>query len=325
MEKTKREVPMATDIQRVDILAAARSNDAFRREVLTGEHEQVVVMTIPPGAEIGEEVHPDTDQVLVFIDGRAEAELDGQRSDVGPNDLVFVRAGTRHNFVNRGEGWVRLITVYAPPEHPAGTVHQTKAEAEAAEREGHASVSRTSPPLSADVIDSVRGAKVIGAPTTGLGDAWSWARRPAVAVAKATGSRLILADISTRSAWTTPYGSGGVGADRRPPYSDGTTLVTREELVLLGHEYLLDQLREAEAEGVETGVWLADRPGVLALDRFLELFDVDALVVPPLQHPTLAERLAGDHIRAVRRRMSGRRLLVAWENGSVTIDEDTAA
>jgi mannose-6-phosphate isomerase-like protein (cupin superfamily) len=314
---------MATDIQRVDILAAARSNDAFRREVLTGEHEQVVVMTIPPGGEIGEEVHADTDQVLVFIDGRAEAQLNGQRSDVGPNDLVFVRAGTRHNFVNRGEGWLRLITVYAPPEHPAGTVHQTKAEADAAEREGH--VARTSPPLSAEVIESVRGARVIGAPTTDARDAWSWARRPAITLAKATGARLILGDVSTRSAWTTPYGSGGVGADRRPPYSDGTTLVRKEELVLLGHEYLLEQLREAEAEGVEAGVWLADRPGVLALDRFLELFDVDALVVPPLQHPTLAERLAGDDIKSVRQRMSGKALLVAWENGSVTLDEATAS
>lgn len=124
---------MATGVQLVDILAAARSNDAFRREITTGEHEQVVVMTIPPGGEIGDEVHPDTDQVLVFVDGRAEARLDGQPSDVGPNDLVFVRAGTRHNFVNRGSGPLRLITIYAPPEHPAGTVHQTKADADAAE------------------------------------------------------------------------------------------------------------------------------------------------------------------------------------------------
>jgi mannose-6-phosphate isomerase-like protein (cupin superfamily) len=118
---------------RADIVAAARSNDAFRREVLTGEHEQVVVMTIPPGGEIGEEVHPDTDQVLAFVDGRGEAVLDGQRSTVAPNDLVFVRAGTRHNFLNTGDAPLRLITVYAPPEHAPGTVHQTKAEADAAE------------------------------------------------------------------------------------------------------------------------------------------------------------------------------------------------
>jgi mannose-6-phosphate isomerase-like protein (cupin superfamily) len=117
----------------VDIVAIARSNEAFRREVLTGDHEQVVVMTIPAGGEIGDEVHPTTDQVLLFVEGTGEARLDGQTTSVGPNDLVFVRAGTRHNFVNTGTAPLRLITVYAPPEHEPGTVHQTKAEADAAE------------------------------------------------------------------------------------------------------------------------------------------------------------------------------------------------
>lgn len=117
----------------VDILKAARENDAFRREVLTGEHEQVVVMTIPPGGEIGEEVHPDTDQVLAFVEGTGEARLDGETSAVGPSDLVFVRAGIRHNFVNTGDKPLRLITVYAPPHHEPGTVHATKEEADAAE------------------------------------------------------------------------------------------------------------------------------------------------------------------------------------------------
>ena len=123
------------DRSQVDILAEARKNEAFRREILTGEHEQVVVMTIPPGGEIGDEVHPDTDQVLTFVDGTGEARLDGETSEVEPNDLVFVRAGTRHNFVNTGDKPLRLITIYAPPEHEPGTVHQTKAEADAAE--GH--------------------------------------------------------------------------------------------------------------------------------------------------------------------------------------------
>jgi mannose-6-phosphate isomerase-like protein (cupin superfamily) len=124
---------MAAQQVRVDITQAAWTNEAFRREVLTGEHEQVVVMTIPAGGEIGEEIHPDTDQVLVFLGGRGEAQLDGASSEIGPNDLVFVRAGTRHNFVNTGDEPLRLITVYAPPEHEPGTVHQTKAEADAAE------------------------------------------------------------------------------------------------------------------------------------------------------------------------------------------------
>ena len=62
-----------------------------------------------------------------------EAQLDGESAAVGPNDLVFVRAGTRHNFLNTGDGPLRLITIYAPPEHAEGTVHATKAEADAAE------------------------------------------------------------------------------------------------------------------------------------------------------------------------------------------------
>lgn len=116
-----------------DFLQAARTNDAFRREIMTGTHEQVVVMTLPPGGEIGEEVHPATDQLLILVDGRADAILDGQTTRVGPNELVFVHAGTRHNFVNAGDDPLRLITVYAPPEHPAGTVHWTKEEADVAE------------------------------------------------------------------------------------------------------------------------------------------------------------------------------------------------
>jgi mannose-6-phosphate isomerase-like protein (cupin superfamily) len=122
-----------TQRARVDIIEAAWKNEAFRREVITGEHEQVVVMTIPNGGEIGEEVHPDTDQLLIFVDGNGEAQLDGESSEVGPNDLVFVHAGTRHNFLNTGDSPLRLITVYSPPEHEPGTVHETKEEADAAE------------------------------------------------------------------------------------------------------------------------------------------------------------------------------------------------
>jgi mannose-6-phosphate isomerase-like protein (cupin superfamily) len=121
----------------VDIVSLARGNDAFRREIATGEHSQVVAMTIPSGEEIGEEVHEENDQLLVFVDGEGEARLDGRTSTVGPNDLVLVPAGTRHNFINTGGGPLRLVTVYAPPEHAPGTVHQTKAEADAAEAAEH--------------------------------------------------------------------------------------------------------------------------------------------------------------------------------------------
>jgi mannose-6-phosphate isomerase-like protein (cupin superfamily) len=117
----------------LDIIQLARSNDAFRREVATGEHSQVVVMTIPPGEEIGEEVHQENDQLLVFVDGQADAVLDGETTRVTSNDLVLVPAGTVHNFINTGQTALRLVTVYAPPEHAPGTVHPTKAEADAAE------------------------------------------------------------------------------------------------------------------------------------------------------------------------------------------------
>ena len=121
------------DGERVDAVAVARDNEAFRREVITGEHAQVVVMTIPVGGEIGEEVHEHVDQILYFVDGSVRAVLDGDESTHGPGDLVFVRAGTRHNFINAGDAALRLITIYAPPEHPPGTVHATKEEADAAE------------------------------------------------------------------------------------------------------------------------------------------------------------------------------------------------
>jgi len=117
----------------LDLIAAARSNDAFRRVIETGEHEQVVVMTIVVGGDIGMEVHPHTDQLFICVAGEGEAVLDGKVSPVATNDLVFVRAGTMHNIVNRGVAPLRLITIYAPPEHAAGTIHQTRAEADAAE------------------------------------------------------------------------------------------------------------------------------------------------------------------------------------------------
>lgn len=116
-----------------DILRMASENEDFRREVATGTHGQVVLMTIPPGGEIGEETHPDVDQILLFVEGRGESVLEDRTGSVGPNDLVFVHAGTRHNFRNVGEGPLRLVTIYAPPEHPAGTVHRTREEADAAE------------------------------------------------------------------------------------------------------------------------------------------------------------------------------------------------
>jgi mannose-6-phosphate isomerase-like protein (cupin superfamily) len=117
----------------VDIMDLARRSDDFRREVVTGRNMQIVVMTIPPGGEIGEETHPDIDQVLLFVDGDGEAVIEGRRSAIGAGHLTFVPGGTLHNFVNTGDTPLRLVTAYAPPEHAPGTVHATKVEADADE------------------------------------------------------------------------------------------------------------------------------------------------------------------------------------------------
>jgi mannose-6-phosphate isomerase-like protein (cupin superfamily) len=117
----------------IDIEALTRGNEDFRREAATAEHSQVVLMTIPRGEEIGEEVHEGIDQLLVFVEGDAEAIIEGESSAVRAGQAVLVPGGTRHNFRNTGDPPLRLWTVYAPPEHPRGTVHRTKAEADAAE------------------------------------------------------------------------------------------------------------------------------------------------------------------------------------------------
>jgi mannose-6-phosphate isomerase-like protein (cupin superfamily) len=116
-----------------DITALTLASDDFRRVVATGEHGQVVLMTIQPGSEIGEEVHDGVDQVLVFVEGEGEAVVEGDARRVGAGTLAFIPAGTRHNFKNTGNAPLRLYTVYSPPEHPAGTVHRTKEDADAAE------------------------------------------------------------------------------------------------------------------------------------------------------------------------------------------------
>ena len=119
----------------VDILELARSSDDFRRVVMTGEKLQVVVMTVPPGGEIGAEAHVGHDQILLFVEGEGEAVLGEERSTVSEGDLVLVRSGVHHNFINTGSAPLRLVTAYAPPEHEAGTVHQDKDEADAAEHD----------------------------------------------------------------------------------------------------------------------------------------------------------------------------------------------
>ena len=117
-----------------DIAKQAQENTDFRRVLFTNKHSQVVLMSVEPGDEIGEETH-EGDQILYFVDGEGEAILAGQRSKVSRGYLVSVPAGTLHNFVNKGDRPLKLYTVYSPPEEEPDTVHRTKAEADAAEAE----------------------------------------------------------------------------------------------------------------------------------------------------------------------------------------------
>ena len=116
-----------------DICAKAKENRYFRQVLETGEHTQIVLMSIKPGEEIGEEVHDDNDQVLYFVQGKGKAVLEGEEKEFGEDDVFLVRAGTKHNFINTGKEDLKIITSYSPAHHPAGTVHKTREEAQKAE------------------------------------------------------------------------------------------------------------------------------------------------------------------------------------------------
>jgi mannose-6-phosphate isomerase-like protein (cupin superfamily) len=117
-------------VQHFTIATIAEKSADFRRVLWTGEHSQLVIMTIPPGGEIGEEVHEENDQILTFVAGTGEARVGGEVREVNQGDLVAVPAGTRHNFINTGVNPLVLYTVYGPPDHADGTVHHTKEEAD---------------------------------------------------------------------------------------------------------------------------------------------------------------------------------------------------
>jgi mannose-6-phosphate isomerase-like protein (cupin superfamily) len=119
-----------------EIATEAEKSPDFRRVLWTGEHTQLVIMTIPPGGEIGEETHPDNDQILTFVSGTGKAIVSGSEKNVAQGDLVVVPAGKKHNFVNTGPNPLILYTVYGPPEHADGAVHKTKEQADRLEEAG---------------------------------------------------------------------------------------------------------------------------------------------------------------------------------------------
>lgn len=114
-------------------------NDYFRQVLFTGKHAQLVVMSLKPGEEIGNEVHKNVDQFFRIEQGKAIFVFGGkERHVVKDGDAVMVPAGTYHNVINASEATkLKLYTVYSPPNHPDKTVHKTKAAADKAEAEAH--------------------------------------------------------------------------------------------------------------------------------------------------------------------------------------------
>lgn len=104
-------------------------NRDFRRVLYTGPHIQLVLMSLQPGEDIGEEVHSDTDQFFRVEEGKGTVWIDGKKTEIESEFAVVVPAGARHNIRNTGEKPLKLYTLYAPPHHADGTVQATKAEA----------------------------------------------------------------------------------------------------------------------------------------------------------------------------------------------------
>jgi mannose-6-phosphate isomerase-like protein (cupin superfamily) len=114
-------------------------NTNFRQVLFTGQYCQLVVMCLQPGEEIGNEVHANVDQFFRIEEGDAKFILNNSEEHlVHDNDAVVVPAGAYHNVINTSKTrQLKLYTVYSPPNHPDGTIHKTKAEADAAEEQEH--------------------------------------------------------------------------------------------------------------------------------------------------------------------------------------------
>jgi mannose-6-phosphate isomerase-like protein (cupin superfamily) len=112
-------------------------NGFFRQVLFTGKHCQLVLMCLQPGEEIGNEVHDNVDQFFRIEEGEARFVFNGsEEHTVQDGDAVIVPAGTYHNVINSSQNeQLKMYTLYSPPNHPDGTIHKTKAEADAAEAE----------------------------------------------------------------------------------------------------------------------------------------------------------------------------------------------
>lgn len=113
-----------------------KNNDNFRKVIYTGKHSQLVLMSLAPGEDIGEEVHADNDQFFRVDAGVGQVIIDGNTTEIGDGTAVVVPAGAQHNVINTSETEsLKLYTIYSPPHHRDGIVRASKAEAEANEED----------------------------------------------------------------------------------------------------------------------------------------------------------------------------------------------
>ncbi len=120
-----------------NIEEAAKGNENFRKVLFTGAHSQLVLMSLAAGEDIGMEVHNDVDQFFRIESGEGKAIIAGVEYPLTDGTALVIPAGTEHNIVNTAGESLKLYTIYSPANHPAGTVHATKAEAMAAEEHHH--------------------------------------------------------------------------------------------------------------------------------------------------------------------------------------------
>ncbi|MCK9415034.1 MAG: cupin domain-containing protein [Candidatus Dojkabacteria bacterium] len=120
-----------------DIEEKTLNNSNFREVLYTGKHMQLVVMCLKPGEDIGEEVHDKVDQFFRVEQGEAKVKIDSEESILKEDMVAIVPAGSLHNVINVSDVDLKLYTIYTPPNHPDGTVHKDKAEADEYEREHH--------------------------------------------------------------------------------------------------------------------------------------------------------------------------------------------
>lgn len=112
----------------------AGENDFFRKVIFTANYSQLVLMSLKPGEEIGEEVHDTLDQFFRFESGKGKVVIEGEEASVGDGSVLVVPAGTKHNIINTSsDAPLKLYTIYSPPNHQDGTIHKTKEEAEASD------------------------------------------------------------------------------------------------------------------------------------------------------------------------------------------------